>query len=58
VLRDLLDRLDEPWDERCLAFSGAGGTVKTASVWQVRQPLHTKSIGRWRNYAAFVGSVP
>jgi hypothetical protein len=50
VLRDLLERLGEDWDERCLAFGGAGGTVKTASVWQVRQPLHSSSIGRWRNY--------
>jgi len=50
VLRDLLARLGEDWNERCLAFGGAGGTVKTASVWQVRQPLHSGSIGRWRNY--------
>lgn len=25
--------------------------VRTASVWQVRQPLHHRSIGRWRRYA-------
>jgi hypothetical protein len=24
--------------------------VKTASVWQVREPLYTRSSGRWRNY--------
>ena len=24
--------------------------VKTASAWQVRQPLHRRSSGRWRNY--------
>jgi tetratricopeptide (TPR) repeat protein len=29
----------------------AGGAVKTASVWQVREPLHQRSVGRWRNYA-------
>jgi tetratricopeptide (TPR) repeat protein len=62
VLRDLLERLGEEWDGRCLAFGGSGGTIKTASVWQVRQPLHTQSIGRWRHYqrpfeAAF-GSDP
>jgi hypothetical protein len=28
--------------------------ITTASVWQVRQPLHTRSIGRWQHYAAFV----
>ena len=31
--------------------SGACGAVKTASVWQVREPLHRRSSGRWRNYA-------
>jgi len=50
VLRGLVEQLGEPWDERCLGFGGAGSSVKTASVWQVREPLHTKSIGRWRNY--------
>jgi len=25
--------------------------VKTASVWQVREPLYLRSSGRWRNYA-------
>jgi hypothetical protein len=24
--------------------------VKSASVWQVREKLHTSSSGRWRNY--------
>ena len=38
-------------DENCLRGSGATGAVKTASVWQVREPLHERSSGRWRNYA-------
>ena len=29
----------------------AVGSVRTASVWQVRQPIHARSAGRWRNYA-------
>jgi len=27
------------------------GAITTASVWQARQPVHTHSQGRWRNYA-------
>ncbi len=27
-----------------------GGGITTASVWQARQPIHSRSIGRWRNY--------
>jgi tetratricopeptide (TPR) repeat protein len=39
-----------PWDERCLAGPRPGAVVKTASVWQVREPLHQRSSGRWRHY--------
>lgn len=28
--------------------------IVTASVWQARQPVHSRSVGRWRNYAPFL----
>jgi len=31
--------------------------VKTASVWQVREPLHTRSSGRWRNYLPYIEDI-
>ncbi len=46
----LLECLGEDWDECCLSFNKLKNTVQTASVWQVREPLHTNSIGRWKNY--------
>jgi tetratricopeptide (TPR) repeat protein len=46
----LLDYLDLPWEENCLRFYKNRRFVDTASEDQVRQPLYTKSIGRWRNY--------
>jgi len=46
----VLEGLREAWDERCLCFDRLVNTVQTASVWQVREPFHTKSIGRWKNY--------
>lgn len=52
VLRGLLDYLDLGWDEQCLDFNRSGDSVKTASVWQVREGLHQSSSGRWRNYEA------
>lgn len=52
VIRQLLEFLGLEWDERCLDFTQAGNLVKTASVWQVREGLHSKSAGRWRNYAS------
>jgi Tfp pilus assembly protein PilF len=50
TVSDLLQRLGENWDERCLSFHKLENTVKTASVWQVREPFHSRSIGRWKNY--------
>ncbi len=40
-----------PWDERCLSFHKTERPVRTASVTQVRQPIYTGAIGRWRRYA-------
>jgi hypothetical protein len=34
-----------------MAFHAARTQVRTASVWQVREPLHHRAVGRWRNYA-------
>jgi cytochrome c-type biogenesis protein CcmH/NrfG len=57
VLRGLLDFLELPWDPACLEFQRARSQVKTASIWQVREPLHTRSSGRWRNYQPHVGHI-
>jgi tetratricopeptide (TPR) repeat protein len=39
------------WDDACLAFHKTERPVLTASAGQVRQPLYTSSVGRWRAYA-------
>lgn len=39
------------WDEACLAPERASGAVKTASVWQVRRPIHREASGRSAHYA-------
>lgn len=49
-LARLFEFLELEWDERCLEFHRAGGTVKTASYWQVRRPLYGDASGRWRRY--------
>jgi hypothetical protein len=36
------------WDARCLAFHQTERPVRTASALQVRRPIYTSSIGRWR----------
>jgi len=50
VMEALLKFLGLEWDERCLAVPAVGRSVKTASVWQVREPLYQRSSGRARHY--------
>lgn len=45
------------WDEGCLDFHGREAGVKTASFWQVRQPLYASSVGRWRRYREHLGAL-
>lgn len=45
------------WEDGCLDFQRVGNAVKTASVWQVREPLYRRSSGRWQNYAAHVAPL-
>jgi hypothetical protein len=52
--RVLLDFCALQWDPQCLAPDTTDGPVTTASRWQVRQPVTTARIERWRNYEPFV----
>jgi tetratricopeptide (TPR) repeat protein len=48
--RRLLEFCDLPWEADCLRFHENTAAVSTASSVQVRQPLYTGSIGRWKKY--------
>ena len=48
--RRLVDFAGLPWDPACLEFHRSDRGVQTPSRWQVKQPIYTRSIGRWRNY--------
>jgi hypothetical protein len=39
-----------PWDDGCIEFQGVNRAVNTASLVQVRQPLYSNSVARWRRY--------
>ncbi len=45
------------WDERCLAFQDNQRVVRTASSWQVRQPLYRTSVARWQKYEPYLGPL-
>lgn len=55
--RKMLEFVGLPWDPRCLDFQRTPRAVITASKWQVRQPVHHASVGRWRNYEKFIGPL-
>ncbi|RYY13366.1 MAG: sulfotransferase, partial [Alphaproteobacteria bacterium] len=45
------------WDPACLDFHHTERIIRTASLNQVRQPLHADSIGRWRPYAQYLAPL-
>ncbi len=49
--RALVEAVELPWDPRCLDFHRSSREVRTVSHWQVRQPIHSRSVERWRPYA-------
>jgi tetratricopeptide (TPR) repeat protein len=46
-----------PWDDCCLSFHETDRPVRTASATQVRQPIYTSAVGRWRVYEAQLGPL-
>ncbi len=48
--RRLLDFCDLSWNEACMRFHENAMPVSTASSVQVRQPLYSGSIDRWKKY--------
>lgn len=55
--RRLFEFLGLRWDEAFLDSRAAGQAVKTASVWQVREPIYKHSSGRHRHYARELGPL-
>lgn len=49
--RSLVDFLGLDWEPACLEFHRSNRTVQTPSRWQVREPIHRRSSGRWQRHA-------
>lgn len=50
--RRLLDHLGLDFEEACLSFDTNQKPVATASAVQVREKVHTRSVGKWKNFEA------
>ncbi|GGD56269.1 tetratricopeptide repeat-containing sulfotransferase family protein [Lacimicrobium alkaliphilum] len=57
TMKRVLEFCGLPWSEDCMQFHKSSSVVKTASVWQVRQPLYMHSLERWRNYESYLSGV-
>jgi tetratricopeptide (TPR) repeat protein len=55
--RRLIEYCGLAWDPRCLEFHETRRMVRTASVNQVRQPLYSSSLQRWRRYERHLGPL-
>lgn len=45
------------WDDRCMAFHQHQRSVNTTSLWQVRQPLFTSSVSKWKKFEAHLAPL-
>jgi tetratricopeptide (TPR) repeat protein len=55
--RRILEFCELEWDDSCLQFHNVKRTIDTASFDQVRQPLYTKSVNRWKRYEAHLDEL-
>jgi tetratricopeptide (TPR) repeat protein len=45
------------WDPACLQPERNRDAVRTASLWQARQPIYRRSVERWRHYEPWLGEL-
>lgn len=56
-IKNLLNFMEIEWEESCLRFHESDRYIATASHNQVREPIYTKSLNRWKHYEANLGSL-
>ena len=57
LVRRMVAHVGLDWDDACLSPHEVAGTVRTASAWQVRQPVYRRSAGRARAYDRFLAPL-
>ena len=57
LTRKLIDFCGLEWDDSCLRHDRNMRPVRTASLWQARQPMDRTSVARWRNYRPWLGEL-
>jgi tetratricopeptide (TPR) repeat protein len=57
IVREMVAFCDLEWNDACMKFHESRRHVKTFSYHQVRKPLYTASIGRYRVYDSHLGPL-
>ncbi len=57
VAREMVRFCGLDWEDACLAFHESGRPVLTASKEQVRRPIYSSSVGKWRRYERHLGPL-
>lgn len=57
MIRSIVEFCGLEWDDRCLNFHETKRYVNTPSYDQVRHPMYSKSVGRWKNYERHLGPL-
>jgi tetratricopeptide (TPR) repeat protein len=56
VTRQMVEFVGLDWNDACLHHEKNERVVATPSLWQVRQPIYTSSVERWRRYEPWLGA--
>ena len=57
LTRAMVSHVGLEWNDACLRPHEVARTVRTASAWQVRQPVYRRSVGRAQGYKRFLGPL-
>lgn len=56
VIRRIINFCGLEWDDACLRPEQNQRVIKTASLWQARQPIYGTSVLRWQRYKPWLGA--
>lgn len=56
TIKSLFSKLEIEYDDNCLNFHKYDSVSTSASKAQIRQPIHTNSVGKWRNFSDELGA--
>jgi len=57
VTEHLLNFIGLPWEDGCMDYYKNKRGVRTASSQQVKQPVYSTSVGRWKHYEKHLGPL-